>query len=324
MNSLEQLKQSSKVVADTGDFQSINQYKPLDATTNPSLIFKAAQEDKYQYIIKRAIDELDIQGFTKKADLENLIDLISVYFGIEILNIVPGRVSTEVNANLSFDTEGSIKKARKLIELYEARGISKERILIKIAATWEGIKAAEILEQEGIHTNLTLIFSKVQAVACAEAKVTLISPFVGRILDWYKKKNQVESYPAAEDPGVLSVTNIYNYFQKYGYQTEIMGASFRNIHQIMELAGCDLITISPKLLEELANSEITVIPKLTQTSADDSEVTKIDIDEQAFRWLMNESEMATEKLSAVIRAFNTDYVKLEKLLKVKFSKLVTV
>jgi len=324
MNSLEQLKQSSKVVADTGDFQSINKYKPLDATTNPSLIFKAAQVDKYQYIIEKAIDELDSQDLTKKADLENLIDLISVFFGIEILKIVPGRVSTEVNANLSFDIEGSIKKARKLIALYEAKGISKKRILIKIAATWEGIKAAEILEKEGIRTNLTLIFSEAQAIACAEANVTLISPFVGRIFDWYKKKNNVEGYPAAEDPGVLSVTNIYNYFKKYGYSTEIMGASFRNINQIIELAGCDLITISPKLLEELSNSNIAVLPKLTQISADDSEVAKISIEEQSFRWLMNENEMATEKLSAGIRAFNADYVKLEQLLKVKFSKLVTI
>ena len=318
MKSLEQLKQFSKVVADTGDFQSINQFKPLDATTNPSLIYKAAQVDNYQYIIEKAIAETGIQDFTDKGQVEDLIDVISVMFGVEILKIVPGRVSTEVNASLSFDTEGSIKKARKLIRLYEERGISKDRILIKIAATWEGIKAAEVLEKEGIHNNLTLIFSKVQAVACAEAGITLISPFVGRILDWYKKKNNVESYPAQQDPGVLSVTSIYHYFKKFGYNTEIMGASFRNIDQIIELAGCDLITISPSLLEELSNTEVEVAPKLTQEAADKAAVEKISLDEQTFRWLMNEDEMATEKLSQGIRAFNADYMKLMHLLKEKY------
>lgn len=319
MNSLEQLKQFSKAVADTGDFQSINKYKPLDATTNPSLIYKAAQVDAYQYIIEEAIAETGIQEFANKEEVEALIDVISVMFGVEILKIVPGRVSTEVNASLSFDTEGSIQKARKLIGLYESKGIKKERILIKIAATWEGIKAAEILEKEGIHTNLTLIFGKAQAIACAEASVTLISPFVGRIFDWYKKRDNVDGYPTAEDPGVLSVTSIYNYFKKFGYNTEIMGASFRNIEQIIELAGCDLITISPKLLEQLSSNDIKVTPKLTENTAKESNEIKINLDEKSFRWLMNEDEMATEKLSAGIRAFNADFLKLMHLLKDKYS-----
>ncbi|MBN2235923.1 MAG: transaldolase, partial [Bacteroidales bacterium] len=247
MNSLEQLKKHTKVVADTGDFESINQFKPLDATTNPSLIYAAAQDPKYDYLLGDAMAYAKARSKEKTAQLSYCMDRLAVNFGLEILKIVPGRVSTEVDARLSFDTEATLEKARFLIRLYESSGVKRNRILIKIAATWEGIRAAEILEKEGIHTNLTLLFSKIQAIACAEAGVQLISPFVGRILDWHKKDRGVAHIEASEDPGVLSVTEIFNYYKKFGYQTEIMGASFRNTGEIVELAGCDLLTISPNL-----------------------------------------------------------------------------
>jgi transaldolase len=248
MNALESLKTMTTVVADTGEFNSIKALGPVDSTTNPSLIYKAAEQEDYRGLISKAVEEGRSEG------LAHILDLLAVEFGVKILDLIPGRVSTEVDARLSFDTQGTIEKARKLIGLYESRGIKRERILIKIATTWEGIKAAEVLEKEGIHCNLTLLFSLVQAAACAEAGVRLISPFVGRILDWHKKNSGVSSIPAEEDPGVISVTQIYNYYKMHGYKTQVMGASFRNKEEIMELAGCDLLTISPALLEELKNT----------------------------------------------------------------------
>ncbi|NPD46498.1 MULTISPECIES: transaldolase [unclassified Lentimicrobium] len=311
MNSLEQLKKFTKVVADTGDFESINQFKPLDSTTNPSLIYMAAQDSKYAHLVDLALEAAKKYSDDKAQQLEHALDVLAVNFGLEILKIVPGRVSTEVDARLSFDTQKTIAKAHQLIELYAAAGIDKERILIKIAATWEGIRAAEILEKEGIHTNLTLLFSKVQAVACAESGVQLISPFVGRILDWYKKDRGVSHIAAPEDPGVLSVTEIFNYYKKFGHSTEIMGASFRNKEEIIELAGCDLLTISPNLLAELEQNEIEITQKLNPETAKDLEIEKISTDEASFRWQMNEDAMATEKLSEGIRKFSVDLVKLE-------------
>ena len=311
MNSLEQLKTFTKVVADTGDFQSINQFKPLDSTTNPSLIFAAAQDSKYKNLVEKALKEAKAFSPVNSEQLEHALDVLAVNFGLEILKIVPGRVSTEVDARLSFDTEKTIEKARKLIKLYENNGIDKNRILIKIAATWEGIRAAEVLEKEGIHTNLTLLFSKVQAVACAEAGVQLISPFVGRILDWYKNDRGVDHIPATEDPGVLSVSDIFNYYKKFKHTTEIMGASFRSKEEIIELSGCDLLTISPALLAELENSNQDISLKLDANKAKDMAIEKIDTDEVSFRWLMNEDAMATEKLAEGIRKFSADLVKLE-------------
>jgi len=311
MNSLEQLKTYTKVVADTGDFQSINQFKPLDSTTNPSLIYAAAQDSKYKELVNSALNEARAFSTHKGEQLAHALDVLAVNFGLEILKIVPGRVSTEVDARLSFDTEKTIEKARKLIGLYEKNGIAKDRILIKIAATWEGIRAAEVIEKEGIHTNLTLLFSKVQAVACAEAGVQLISPFVGRILDWHKKDRGVDAIPATEDPGVLSVSDIFNYYKKFGHSTEIMGASFRSKEEIIELAGCDLLTISPALLAELENSDEAIALKLDAEKAKDLEMEKVNTDEASFRWLMNEDAMATEKLAEGIRKFSVDLVKLE-------------
>lgn len=312
MNLLEQLKQQTKVVADTGDFASITTYKPIDATTNPSLIYSASQNQKYQHLIDDAV--LFAKKNSSKNGVEQLslaMDKLAVNFGLEILKIVEGRVSTEVDARLSFDTEGTIKKARQIIALYKEAGIEKERILIKIAATWEGIEAAKILEKEGIHCNLTLLFSQIQAIACAEADVKLISPFVGRILDWHKKARSVDEIPAKEDPGVISVTNIFNYYKKFRYKTEIMGASFRNIGEICELAGCDLLTISPALLHELQNTEGKLEKKLDEKLAMQMEISKIELDEKKFRWLMNEDAMATEKLAEGIRNFTKDLLKLE-------------
>jgi transaldolase len=312
MNLLEQLKEQTKVVADTGDFASITTYKPIDATTNPSLIYSASQNQKYQHLIDDAV--LFAKKNSSKNGVEQLslaMDKLAVNFGLEILKIVEGRVSTEVDARLSFDTEGTIKKARQIIALYKEAGIEKERILIKIAATWEGIEAAKILEKEGIHCNLTLLFSQIQAIACAEADVKLISPFVGRILDWHKKARSVDEIPAKEDPGVISVTNIFNYYKKFGYKTEIMGASFRNIGEICELAGCDLLTISPALLHELQNTEGKLEKKLDEKLAMQMEISKIELDEKKFRWLMNEDAMATEKLAEGIRNFTKDLLKLE-------------
>lgn len=302
------------VVADTGDFDSIAKYAPRDATTNPSLIYQAAQMPQYQRLIDEAIEATQSAGGSKEQKMATLIDRLFVDFGQEILKIIPGRVSTEVDARLSFDGEATMNRARGIIKLYEAAGIDRKRILIKIASTWEGIRAAEKLEKEGIHCNLTLLFSFPQAVACAEAGVTLISPFVGRILDWYKKSRGVDSIPAPEDPGVQSVTHIYNYFKKYGYKTEIMGASFRNIGEITELAGCDLLTISPKLLEELQTTDGKLTRKLDPAVAKNSDIPKISLDEKSFRWMLNEDAMATEKLAEGIRHFSADLVKLEKAL----------
>lgn len=313
MNLLEQLRKQTRVVADTGDFTSIEVYKPEDATTNPSLIYEATQDPRYAPLMREAITYAKNRGSDDRAvQLEKAMDKVAVNFGLEILKIVPNRVSTEVDARLSFDKEASIAKARDLIALYEEAGISRERVLIKLAATWEGIKAAEVLEKEGIHCNLTLIFSLVQAVACAEAGVRLVSPFVGRIYDWHLKDKGVETIAPAKDPGVLSVKKIYNYYKKFDYPTQIMGASFRNIGQITELAGCDLLTISPTLLKELEETSDTLDRKLTPEAAKESKLQKISVDEKTFRWMLNEDAMATEKLAEGIRNFTKDLVKLER------------
>lgn len=306
VNQLDQLKQITTVVADTGDFESMKIYQPQDATTNPSLILQAAGKPEYRHLVEQAVTEL------KGASLDDILDRILILFGLEILKIVPGRVSTEVDARLSFDTAGTVVKARQLIAAYEKEGHSRDRVLIKIASTWEGIKAAEVLEKEGIHCNLTLLFSFAQAVACAEAGVQLISPFVGRILDWYKA-NSGKDYDGESDPGVLSVRKIYNYYKKFGYRTEVMGASFRNKGEILALAGCDLLTISPALLGELQQSSDPVIPKMTPSEAAKSDFTKLHLDEKTFRFLLNEDAMATEKTAQGIRNFAADIVKLEKL-----------
>ena len=312
MNLLEQLKSYTKVVADTGDFQSIAAYKPADATTNPSLIYAASQDAKYAWLIDDAIAYAKGISTDKTVQLSKAMDKLAVNFGLEILKIVPGRASTEVDARLSFDTEATISKARELIALYEANGISCERILIKVASTWEGIRASEQLEKEGIHGNLTLLFSMAQAVRCAEANVTLISPFVGRILDWHKKDRGVADIPATEDPGVLSVGQIYNYYKKFGYNTIVMGASFRNIGEIIELAGCDALTIAPSLLKELENTEGILEKKLIPETSKNLDIERIHMDEKTFRWMMNEDAMATEKLAEGIRNFTKDLIKLEK------------
>jgi len=314
MNLLEQLKKVTKVVADTGDFQSIKAFTPLDATTNPSLILKAATQAEYRPLVEAAAKKAKALGGSAEAVMARAIDETSVAFGLEILKIVPGRVSTEVDARLSFDTAATVERARGIIALYAAAGISKDRILIKIASTWEGIQAARILEKEGIHCNLTLLFHLVQAVACAEGGIRLISPFVGRILDWHKAARKVDSIPATEDPGVLSVQGIYDYYQTFGHQTQIMGASFRNVGEIVELAGCELLTISPDLLSELAKTEGTLVTKLTPERAKKNPAAKVACDEKSFRWALNEDPMATEKLAQGIRAFAADLVKLEGLL----------
>lgn len=301
---LDQLKQFTTVVADTGDFESMKAYAPQDATTNPSLILKAVQQPAYRPLLDQAIR--DHAGATAA----EIIDQTLILFGLKILEIIPGRVSTEVDARLSFDTAATLEKARFLIGLYEKAGVPRDRVLIKIAATWEGVRAAEQLEKEGIHCNLTLLFSFAQAVACAEAEVQLISPFVGRIYDWYKKE-QGREFTGAEDPGVQSVQRIYNYYKKFGYATEVMGASFRNVGQIVELAGCDLLTISPDLLAKLAESTDTVEKKLDASAAKSMELQKVHLDEPAFRYQHNEDAMAVEKLSQGIRAFAADTVKLE-------------
>jgi len=312
MNLLEQLRAMTVVVADTGDFDAIAQYKPRDTTTNPSLIYKVAQESRYQRIVEDAVSFAQSTEDDPKARLSACVDKMFVSFGAEILKIVPGRVSTEVDARLSFDVEGSIAKARRLVELYQAEGIGRERLLIKLASTWEGVVAAEKLEKEGIHCNMTLLFSFPQAVACAEAGVTLISPFVGRIHDWYLKDRGVKSIDPTEDPGVHSVQRIYRYYKAHGYKTEIMGASFRNIGEITELAGCDLLTISPDLLQKLEDTEGKLERKLSPTADGDVEP-KVSLDEKAFRFELNEDAMATEKLAEGIRKFSADLVSLEKL-----------
>lgn len=320
-NVLEQLKRMTIVVADTGDFESMRQYKPVDATTNPSLIYASAKDERYSPLMDEAIHWSAARATSKEGQLALCLDRLAVNFGKEILKIVPGRVSTEVDARLSFDTGKTIDKARQLIEIYEAEGISRERILIKIAATWEGIKAAEVLEKEKIHTNLTLLFSKIQAIACAEAGVQLISPFVGRILDWYKAARKVDHIAAEDDPGVLSVKEIFNYYKKYGYPTEIMGASFRNTGEIIELAGCDLLTIAPSLLASLEKDIQPITRKLNATIATNLEIAPIHADEKTFRWLLNEDAMATEKLAEGIRKFTADLLQLEHVVQERMREL---
>ena len=309
-NQLLSLKQFTTVVADTGDFESIRKFAPQDATTNPSLILKAVLQPEYRSLLDKAIAENKGSSLSGADLLHKIIDDTLILFGLEILKIVPGRVSTEVDARLSFDTEGTLKKARYLISLYEKAGISRERVLIKIASTWEGIRAAEILQKEGINCNLTLLFSLVQAVACAEGGIRLISPFVGRIYDYYKSKTGKE-YVGVEDPGVQSVHVIYNYFKKYGHDTQVMGASFRNTGEIVALAGCDLLTISPDLLAKLEASEEPLLRVLDPEAAKKLDIPKVPVDEKSFRWALNEDAMATDKLAEGIRKFGEDIVKLE-------------
>ena len=323
-NLLEQLREVTVVVADTGDIQAIETFKPRDATTNPSLITAAAQMPQYQGIVddtlKGARDTLGVDAAA--ADVVSLaFDRLAVSFGLKILEIIPGRVSTEVDARLSFDVEATIAKGRELIAQYEANGISKSRILIKIAATWEGIQAAAVLEKEGIACNLTLLFGLHQAIACAENGITLISPFVGRILDWYKKDSGRDSYPAAEDPGVLSVTDVYNYYKKFGYKTEVMGASFRNVGEITELAGCDLLTIAPSLLAELQAVEGDLPRKLDPATAATDEIEKISVDKATFDAMHEENRMAKEKLAEGIDGFTKALETLEKLLSDRLASL---
>ena len=306
MNQLEQLKQYTTIVADTGDFQAMKAFAPRDATTNPSLILKAVQKDEYKPLLEKAVRD------NVRLPTGEIIDRLLIAFGLEILKLIPGRVSTETDARLSFDTQGTIDKGRALITLYEAAGISRERVLIKIASTWEGIQAAQVLEKEGIRCNMTLLFALPQAIACADANVQLISPFVGRIYDWYKKSTGQE-YTGADDPGVQSVKRIYDYYRKFGYKTEVMGASFRNTSQIVELAGCDLLTISPELLQKLSESDAPVSRKLSAESAQSSDLQKLTLDENAFRFMLNEDAMGTEKLAEGIRLFCADAVKLEKM-----------
>ncbi len=311
MNLAESLKKYTTVVADTGDIDAIVRHHPQDATTNPSLLYQAAQMTAYRHLIEEAAEEAVERGGRHEQMAEEFIDRLFVLFGWEILRVVPGRVSTEVAAKLSFDTAGTVAKARKLISLYEKKGVSRERVLIKIASTWEGIRGAEILEKDGIHCNLTLLFSFAQAVACAEAGVTLISPFVGRIYDWHKKERGGAEIPADQDPGVASVTRIYNYYKKYGYKTQVMGASFRNVNQIVQLTGCDLLTISPELLDRLEQTEGTLDRKLDFAKAKASKDEKLHLDEKTFRWMHNQDAMATEKLAEGIRKFNSDAHHLE-------------
>lgn len=308
-HTLAQLKQFTQVVADTGDFESIREYEPQDATTNPSLILKAVKKEAYAELLDAAIKDNLGGSQTEEQRIDNIIDDLLISFGTRILEIVPGRVSTEVDARLSFDVEASVRKARDLIGLYEKSGIDRERILIKLASTWEGVEAARQLQSEGIRCNMTLMFCLAQAIACAEAGAQLISPFVGRIYDWYKKETG-EDYQGADDPGVQSVRQIYNYYKKFGHDTEVMGASFRNTGQILELAGCDLLTISPDLLETLSEMDTEVQQKLNPGEALNEPLEKIDLDEKKFRWLLNEDAMATEKLAQGIRVFAADMKQL--------------
>jgi len=311
MSHLDSLKRFTTVVADTGDLEAMKQYRPQDATTNPSLLSKAAQQPQYRPLVEAAMADADRLGGSEARRTEGFMDRLAVNFGKEVLKIVPGRVSTEVDARLSFDTDATIAKARELMALYESAGISRERVLIKVSTTWEGIRAAAELEKEGIHCNMTLLFGLAQAVACADAGVTLISPFVGRIYDYYKKERGGD-IPIAEDPGVHSVTRIYNYYKKFGYKTQVMGASFRKVEQIIELAGCDLLTISPDLLDALQKTPGELTPKLTIERARASAEEKISLDEKTYRWMHNEDAMAVEKLADGIRRFNEDGRKLEK------------
>ena len=307
MNQLDQLKQITTIVADTGDFQSIQSFAPQDATTNPSLILKAVQKETYRHLLEHAVKQHVDKPTT------DIVDQLLVAFGLEILKLIPGRVSTETDARLSFDTEGTVAKGRQLIALYEAAGVARERILIKIASTWEGICAAKILQRDNIRCNMTLLFSLPQAVACADAGAQLISPFVGRILDWHKKSTGLD-YQGADDPGVQSVKRIYSYYRKYGYATEVMGASFRNTSEILELAGCDLLTISPELLQKLAESEGTIERKLSPQSAQSLDLDKMTLNEKDFRTRLNDDAMATEKLAEGIRQFSADSVKLDQMI----------
>jgi transaldolase len=316
MNQLDQLKKITVVVADTGDFATLKQFAPRDATTNPSLILKVADKPEYSFILDKALADNKKSGANGEKLLHDIMDSLLVLFGCEILKVVPGRVSTETDAKFSFDTEALVAKARRFIELYKTHGVGRERILIKIASTWEGIRAAEILQREGINCNMTLLFSLAQAVACAEAKAKLISPFVGRIMDWYKAKEKKDFAPA-EDPGVISVKEIYSYYKKFGHATEVMGASFRNVGEIQELAGCDLLTISPQLLGELQKNSAPLPRKLSPEIARESKIEKIPLDEKKFRWLLNENAMATEKTAEGIRLFNADAVKLEQFIAAK-------
>jgi transaldolase len=311
LNQLEQLKKFTKVVADTADFESMKEFKPQDATTNPSLVYAATQKPEYAHLVEEVIADRKKSGLKGHEQIEDICDNLLVQFGTDILEIVPGRVSTETDARLSYDVEGSINKARHLIKLYEDRKIPRERVLIKIASTWEGLKAAEQLQKEGIRCNLTLLFSLPQAVRAAEAKVQLISPFVGRIYDWYKKEMK-RDYTGPEDPGVQSVTEIYTYYKKFDIPTEVMGASFRNVGQILELAGCDCLTISPELMEELSKSKEPVERKLTPEKAKSAKIEKLELDEKTFRWMLNDNAMAYEKTGEGIRKFAADVEKLEK------------
>jgi transaldolase len=311
LSQLEQLKKFTVVVADTGDFESIREYQPRDATTNPSLIYAATQKENYHHLLEQVLADRKNSGLSGAAQIEDIIEHLLVKFGSEILKIVPGRVSTETDARYSFDVEGSIAKGRKLIALYKEQGIDRERILIKIASTWEGLNAAEQLQKEGIKCNMTLLFSLPQAVRAAEIKAQLISPFVGRIYDWFKAANK-RDYAGAEDPGVQSVREIYTYYKKFDYPTEVMGASFRNVGEIHELAGCDLLTISPELMGKLAESKEPLERKLDPAKAKSADVERLEFDEKKFRYLVNDDAMATEKTAEGIRKFAADIVKLEK------------
>jgi transaldolase len=316
LNQLEQLKKFTKVVADTADFESIKDFKPQDATTNPSLVYAATQKEQYGHLLEEVLKERKNSGLSGQAQIEDICDHLLVQFGTDILQIVPGRVSTETDARLSYDVEGSINKARTLIKLYEERKIPRERVLIKIASTWEGLLAAEQLQKEGIKCNLTLMFSLPQAVRAGEAKVQLISPFVGRIYDWYKKEMK-RDFTGPEDPGVQSVREIYAYYKKFDIPTEVMGASFRNVGQILELAGCDCLTISPELMKELSESTEPVQRKLILEKAKSAKIDKLELDEKKFRWLLNDNAMAYEKTGEGIRKFAADVVKLEKFVATK-------
>ncbi|XP_071135201.1 transaldolase-like [Mytilus edulis] len=318
MTTLDQLKELTVIVADTGDFEAMKEYKPTDATTNPSLISAAANMPAYQHLIEEAVTFAKKSGGTMEQQIEAAMDKVYVLFGLEILKIVPGRVSTEVDARMSFDKDGMIAKAKKLIDMYKAAGVGKDRILIKLSSTWEGIEAAKVLESKyGIHVNMTLLFNFYQAVACAEAGATLISPFVGRIYDWFVKNTDQKTFERLDDPGVKSVTKIYNYYKKFGYDTVVMGASFRNTDQILGLAGCDLLTISPGLLKKLSESNEQISPVLSEKLANSSDLEEVTVDENKFRWEMNEDAMATDKLADGIRRFAVDAVKLENLFKQK-------
>ena len=318
LNQLEQIKKITTVVADTADFESIRAFRPQDATTNPSLVYAATQKENYSHFLDEVLTDRRKSGLSNAAQLEDIIDHLLVRFRTAMLEIVPGRVSTETDVRYSFDVEGAIKKAQRLIALYKEQGIERERVLIKIASTWEGLMAAEQLQKEGIKCNMTLLFSLPQAVCAAEAKVQLISPFVGRIYDWFKAANK-RDYVGAEDPGVQSVKEIYTYYKHFGYETEVMGASFRNVGQILELAGCDLLTISPELMKQLSESYDAVQRKLTPADAKKADVKPLTLDEKKFRYLLNEDAMATEKTAEGIRKFAADIAKLEHLVASKLN-----